>query len=101
MRPPLCATRRAVLAAAAAWLLATGAVPAGSSNWAVADRQSHTFALTEGQQWSVTADVAIVRLVGDPARVDVRIDLTRHAATAADLARGCRSWRARRRPEPK
>ena len=83
-------TRRSVLTAAAVWTLAAaGATPAGSAGGVAAavDRQSHTFALDEGQTWSLVADVATVRLVGDPARRDVRIDITRHAATAADLPR--------------
>lgn len=83
------ATHCCVLMTAGAWLLATGgAVPPGAvASVAAVDRQSHTFTLREHQAWSVAADVATVRLVGDPARLDVRIDVTRRAAAAADLAR--------------
>lgn len=88
MGHPPRATHRAVLTALAAWIVAAGAAaPAGSTTGAAADRLSHTFAVGKGRQWSVAGDVVSVRLVGDPGRTDVRIDITRHAATAADLAR--------------
>lgn len=90
MRRVTRSTRRSALTAAAVWTLAAASVaPAGSygSVAAAVDRQSHAFSLGQGQTWSVVADVATVRLVGDPARRDVRIDIVRHAATAADLTR--------------
>ena len=88
MRHATRTTRCAVLAASAAWVLAVlGAAPAVTRAGAVVERQTHTFALRDDQRWSVEADVATVRLVGDAARRDVRIDIARHATATADLAR--------------
>lgn len=81
---------RRLLAAAALWALtATAVTRAGTDRdvAAVVDRQSHTYAAGPGQTWSLVADLAAVRVVGDPARQDVRIDITRHAPAAGDLPR--------------
>lgn len=70
-------------AAAAATLAASGTARTGDA----VDRQSRRLTVGAGQTWSVTADVATVRVLGDPAARDVRIDITRHGAAPADLAR--------------
>lgn len=78
------------LAAAALWALAAAAgtsAEAPRAAAAVVERQSHTFALGDGQTWSLAADVATVRLVGDPARRDLRVDISRQAPAASDLPR--------------
>lgn len=81
------ALRRAVLGAVAVWALpAMGAMPMVLAR-AATDRQSHTFAVGEGQTWSLTADVARVRVVADVQQRDVRIDITRHVPDGATLTR--------------
>ena len=75
-------------AVAAGWALTVaGAHPVALDARAVSETQSHTFSPREGQTWSVTADIATVRILGEAARRDVRVDITRQAAVAAHLAR--------------
>ena len=87
MRQARHAPRRLVLAGVLAAVVAFAAGPHVNAVRAVVDRQSRTFTLTDGQSWSVTAAVATVRVVGDPARRDVRVDVVRRARTAGDLLR--------------
>ncbi len=86
MRDPTRALWRAVVGTVVAWGLFAGGRPVLVAR-AATDHQRHTFALSEGQAWSVSADVARVRVVTEAGRPDVRIDITRQVPEGSALTR--------------
>lgn len=76
---------RVLLALASAGALSDRGVAATGAG--AVDTQTRRVAVDAAQAWTIRADLATVTLTGDAAARDVRIDVTRHAPTAADLAR--------------
>jgi len=79
-RSTLLTVVRAVLAA---WLLTVPAAGRG----AVDDRSVRTLTMSAGQSLAIAVTVGTVRVTGEPGRVDVRLDITRHAPDAEALTR--------------
>lgn len=86
MRDTTRALRRAVVGALVVWALLAAGRPVLVAR-AATDHQRHTFALGEGQAWSVSADVARVRVATEALSPDARVDITRLVPEGSALTR--------------
>lgn len=72
---------------AAAFVMVAAVLAVGAARTAVADRLTRTFSVPPGQALSIAITNGTVRIQGDAARTDVRLDVTREAPSAAQFDR--------------
>lgn len=86
---PLAPGRRLPLAAAVVCVLVGVRLvaPATAARLAADDRSERTFTLGAGHSLGIAITVGSLRVTGEAGRRDVRVEITRHAPSAAALAR--------------